>query len=75
MNNGDSVLALIGAIILIGVAGWLILTLCVKVVNFFKHLKEKRLQTEKDVWRHTHTPVDLPNYPIDDDAAHHSYDD
>ena len=51
-------LAMIGAIIICAVIAVIMVSLLLKFVDFVKRKQEARRQAEKDMWRHTDTPID-----------------
>lgn len=55
---GDGLLTMIGTIIIVAVIIFLVIKLCVKFTKFLKKKQEERRQAEKDMWRHTDTPID-----------------
>lgn len=54
----DGILSLIGAIIICAVVAVIMVSLLLKFVDFVKRKQEARRQAEKDMWRHTDTPID-----------------
>ena len=54
----DGILSLIGAIIICAVVAVIIVSLFLKFIDFIKRKQEARRQAEKDMWRHTDTPID-----------------
>lgn len=54
----NGLLAMIGAIIICAVIAVIVVSLLLKFVDSIKRKQEARRQAEKDMWRHTDTPID-----------------